>query len=665
MWLRAGYEHIEYRLRIHMGDCGGVPHISIILKRDQPCMPVSNTSGTVGDTHTPPITQLGAWGVPTFPFNHRAFLSTLTNYPGVYRMIDSQGTIIYIGKAKDLRQRVGSYFRTELPPRLQHMVAQIANIEVTVTNSETEALLLENNLIKAFKPRYNVLLRDDKTYPHIYLTSHHPFPSLTLQRGVKAKVGRYFGPYPSASAARATLRLLQKLFPVRQCEDSWYRNRTRPCLQYQLQRCSGPCVGLITPESYAQDVFTTVLFLEGRTNEVTDMLVTRMDAAATQLKFEEAARLRDQIATLSRIQGRQHVSTETGDVDVVAAALQRGSACVQVFCIRDGNTLANQTFFLRIPAGEEDVANVMSAFLAQFYLGNKAPAEILVDQLPPDFVVIAEALTNQAGHKVIISSNLRGERASWVKLASQNAILALEAQLASASSYQERLQSLGGILGSVPQRLECFDISHTGGESPVAACVVFDHNGPKPADYRRFNLDGIADGDDYAALEQALTRRYLRVVKGEVPLPDVLCIDGGKGQLAQAEAVLAKLAITVPSLLGIAKGAKRKPGLEQLWVSGQAAPLILPSHAPALHLLQQLRDEAHRFAITGHRRRRAKTRRTSTLETIPGIGPKRRQLLLKQFGGMAGLKRAGIEDIAKLAGIGKILAQAIYASLHT
>lgn len=598
-------------------------------------------------------------------FDSKSFLKTLTQQPGVYRMLNAEGRVLYVGKAKNLKQRVTSYFRGNLTQRIQRMTADIAAIEITVTNTETEALLLENTLIKTLHPRYNVLLRDDKSYPYIYLATQHKFPRLALHRGNRNQAGRYFGPYSSAKAARETLNLLPQLFPIRQCEDTQYRNRTRPCLEYQLKRCSAPCVGLITTEAYAREVTNSILFLDGRTNKVIDSLLQRMEAYAAKLEFEEAAKLRDQIAALRRVQERQHVSGANGDLDVVAADIQQGVACVQVFRIRDGSMLDNQVFFPKLPE-DESLDNLMAAFLAQYYLGQTTPSEILLSCMPTDAVVLATALTSQSGHVVTLKSRLRGTRARWVEMAMNNAKLAVAAHLATNYSYAEKLKALQAVLGvNTPlMRLECFDISHTSGERPVAACVVFDQNGPKTADYRRFNIENITGGDDYAALAQALQRRYQRVVTGEVPLPDLLCIDGGKGQLAQAEAVLHELGITGPVLLGIAKGPQRKPGLEELWLSRQEQPLKLATHDPALHLLQQLRDEAHRFAITGHRARRARARNTSTLEAIPGIGPKRQQLILKQFGGMQGLARAGIEDIAKVVGIGVNLAQIIHAALH-
>ncbi len=598
-------------------------------------------------------------------FDPKAFLRTLTNRPGVYRMLDAEGNVLYVGKAKDLKRRVTSYFSRGLNLRLQSMVSRIADIQITVTQTEGEALLLENNLIKELRPRYNVLLRDDKTYPHIYLTTHQGFPRLAFHRGSRSRNGRYFGPYPSAGAVRETLQLLQKLFPVRQCEDAFYRNRSRPCLQYQIKRCTGPCVGLVTEADYARDVEDTVLFLEGRTNRVIDGLVARMEQASEALEFEQAARYRDQIATLRRIQEKQYVSGESGDLDIVAIQVAAGLACVQVFFVRGGRSLGNKTFFPKAPEGEKP-ERILSAFLTQYYIGKVIPQEIIVPRRPADGDLLEAVFSEQAGRRVALRSRVRSERSRWLKMATGNAKLALESRLASQDGYQERLESLRDGLGldEVPVRMECFDISHTAGERTVASCVVFDQEGPRKADYRRFNIEGITPGDDYAAMEQALHRRYTRVRDGEVEPPDILFIDGGRGQLGKAEDMLQELGLGGITLVGVAKGPERKPGLEQLWLSGHAAATILPGSSPALHLVQQIRDEAHRFAITGHRQRRAKARRTSVLEELPGIGPKRRQRLLKQFGGLQELSRAGVEDIARVEGVSRQLAQQIYDALH-
>ncbi len=597
-------------------------------------------------------------------FDHKGFLATLTSRPGVYRMLNGQGDVLYVGKAKDLKRRVSSYFTRASNARIQSMVGQIRAIEVTVTHTEAEALILENNLIKSLKPRYNVLLKDDKSYPHIYL-SDDPFPQLRVHRGARRGGGRYFGPYPSATAVRETLHLLQKLFPVRQCENSYYQNRSRACLQYQIKRCTGPCVGLVSPQAYARDVEDTVLFLEGKASTVVDGLVARMERAAHDLAFEEAARIRDQISALRAVQERQYVSGERGDLDILASAIAGGTACVQVFFIRQGRNLGNKSLFLRA-TDDTGAGEAISAFIAQHYLGGNAPAEILVSAKPPDLDALQEALSAQAGRRVQISMNPRGERRRWLKMAGHNAELALKARLANHADATARSEALRDALGlsETPNRMECFDISHTSGEKTVASCVVFDAAGPVKADYRRFNIKDITPGDDYAALSQALRRRYSRIKDGEGAFPDILFIDGGKGQLSAVAAELEDLGIHDLLLVGVAKGPDRRPGDEQLFLLGQERPLILPAHAPALHLIQQIRDEAHRFAITGHRQRRAKARKRSTLEDIPGVGPKRRQSLLKQFGGLQGLSRAGVEDIATVEGISRQLAQQVYEVFH-
>ncbi len=598
-------------------------------------------------------------------FDSKAFLASLTSRPGVYRMIDGQERVLYVGKAKDLKKRVGSYFTRGLNRRLQSMVSQIARIEVAVTQTEGEALLLENNLIKELKPRYNVLLRDDKSYPYIYLSTQQDYPRLAFHRGARKGRGRYFGPYPSAGAVRETLQLMQKLFPVRQCEDSFYKNRSRACLQYQIKRCTGPCVGLVSEQEYARDVHSSVLFLEGRTNQVVDALVERMEQASEALEFEQAARFRDQVASLRRIQEKQYVSGESGDLDILAAHIEAGQACVQVFFVRGGRNLGNKAFFPKLPEGEDE-SGLMAAFLSQFYQDKPLPKEIIVQQPPEDLELLQRVFSEQAGRQTPIRHRVRGERARWLKMAAGNARLALTSRLAGQGGYQDRLEALKEGLGldEPPQRMECFDISHTGGERTVASCVVFGSDGPSKSDYRRFNIDGIEPGDDYAAMDQALTRRYTRIKDGELSPPDILFIDGGKGQLGRAADVLQELGISGIVLLGVAKGPDRKAGMEQLWLLGEKTPIILPASSPALHLIQQIRDEAHRFAITGHRQRRAKARTTSVLEEMPGIGPKRRQRLLKQFGGLRELARAGVEDIARVEGVSRNLAQKIYDAFH-
>ncbi len=613
-------------------------------------------------------------------FDAKSFLKTLPNRPGVYRMFDAEGTVIYVGKASNLKNRVSSYFgKHHDSPKTRVLVSRIADMEVTVTHTESEALLLENNLIKQLKPRYNVLYRDDKSYPYIFL-SDGPFPRLGVHRGAQREKGRYFGPYPSAGAVRETLQLLQKLFPVRQCRDSFYRNRSRPCLQYQIKRCTAPCVGLVTEGDYQADVRHAVLFLEGRSNVLVDELVKRMEQAAAAQAYEQAARYRDQIASLRRIQEKQYVSTDAGDLDVVAAAVEQGMGCVQVFTIRGGRNLGNRSYYPRLEAGKlegEDAGGLLDSFLPQYYLhpGREIPTEILLSHALSEPDLLAQVLAEQSGHRVGLAHRLRGQRARWVAMAEQNARQALLSRLNSQASLLQRFEALQEALGlaEMPRRLECFDISHTMGEATVASCVVFDPNGPLKADYRRFNIEGITPGDDYAAMQQALSRRFRRFGpdadgRRELPLeklPDVLFIDGGKGQLAQADAVLEELQIPDVVVIGIAKGPDRKPGLETLYNGTENTEISLAPDARALHLIQQIRDEAHRFAITGHRQRRQRQRSTSSLEAIPGLGPKRRQSLLKQFGGLQEVARAGVEDLARVNGISARLAQQIYDTFHS
>jgi len=595
----------------------------------------------------------------------RRLLRSMPARPGVYRMLDAAGKVLYVGKAKDLKRRVASYFSRSLNRRLQSMVAQVADLELTITRTEGEALLLESNLIKSLRPRYNVLLKDDKSYPYIRLTVGSEFPGLAFYRGPRTGGNRLFGPYPSAGAVRETMQLLQKLFPVRQCEDSFFRNRSRPCLQYQIKRCSGPCVGLVTEADYAADVDHTIKFLEGRTDEVVETLAARMERASESLAFERAAVLRDQIVTLRRIQQRQFVSGEGGDLDIVACVQEGGLACVQVFFIRSGRNLGNKTFFPKAPEGMDD-PGVIGAFLAQFYADKEIPPRLLVSPDPEDRDLLEAAFSKQSGRRVELRARVRAERARWLEMARGNAALALRSRLGSQAGYTQRLEALREALGlaELPGRMECFDVSHTSGERTVASCVVFDGEGSRKSDYRRFNIEGFTPGDDYAALRQALIRRYTRIRQGKYPHPDLLFIDGGRGQLTSVREALEEAAVSGVTLVGVAKGPDRRLGTEQLWLSGRGTAVILPSNSPAMHLVLQIRDEAHRFAITGHRKRRAEARTRSVLEEIPGVGPKRRQSLLHQLGGLQGLARAGVEDIAQVAGISRALAQRIYDAFH-
>ena len=603
-------------------------------------------------------------------FDSESFLKTLTHKPGVYRMLDAQGKVIYVGKARNLKNRVSSYFKNkDKNTKTRAMVSQIANVEITITHTEGEALLLENNLIKELKPRYNILLRDDKSYPFIYLDDQHQYPRLSFHRGAKKTVGQYFGPYPSAGAVRESLNLLQKVFRIRQCEDSFFNNRSRPCLQYQINRCTAPCTGLVTAEEYQEDLRHAVMFLQGKSTLIIEELVAEMEKAAQELKYERAAHLRDQIASLKRVQEKQYVSSEHGNIDVIACVLKEGVACVQVFFIRDGRNLGNKFYY---PKQTRDAAvpDVLNAFIPQFYLAQNSnrfiPPEIIVNNELPDSDLLQQVLTERAGNNITISCRVRGDRARWIQMAENNAKTALTNQLANQASIVQRFEALQDVLSleNMPQRLECFDISHTMGEATVASCVVMEPQGLQKSDYRRFNIEGITAGDDYAAMQQALTRRYTRLKKGEGKLPDILFIDGGKGQVSEAILVLEEMQVTDVLIVGIAKGPERKPGLETLYVGSIHKDITLPSESPALHLIQQIRDEAHRFAITGHRQRRSKARNVSVLQEVDGLGPKRRQALLKQFGGLQGIQRAGVEDLASVNGISKSLAQKIYDLFH-
>lgn len=599
-------------------------------------------------------------------FDIKAFLKTLTQRPGIYKMLNDKGEIIYIGKAKNLKKRVSSYFRSQsASPKQQAMVAKIASIEVTVTHTEGEALLLESQLIKRHKPRYNISLRDDKSYPYVFISTFHDFPQLSYHRGAKKRKGRYFGPYPSASAVKETLKLLQKIFPVRQCEDSYFNARSRPCLQYQIERCSAPCVGLISKEAYRQDVDNTILFLEGNGSQLINQLVEKMENCAERLEFEQAAVYRDQIQRLRAVLEKHCVEGEKGDIDIIACAAQAELACVQVFFIRNGQNLGNRQFFPKI-GQDNKPGEILQAFISQYYLDKSVPHELIVSHPLPEATLVSDVLSEQAKHNVAISTNVRGDRQKWLQMAISNADNTLNARLANKQNLYARFLSLQKELAcqDVPKRLECFDISHTQGQQTVAACVVFDREGPVKSDYRRFNIEGVAAGDDYAAIHQAVLRRFARQKQGEHPAPDILLIDGGKGQVAAAQKALAELAINNVMIVGISKGPDRKAGMEKIILPNQDQPLDITPGASALLLIQHIRDEAHRFAITGHRQRRGKTQKSSVLEEIAGLGPKRRQVLLKQFGGLQGVANAGVDALASIRGISKQLAQRIYDTFH-
>ncbi|WP_411358404.1 excinuclease ABC subunit UvrC [Pseudidiomarina salilacus] len=610
-------------------------------------------------------------------FNPKQFLRNLTHQPGVYRMYDASGDIIYVGKAKDLRKRVSSYFRSNLDhPKTQTLVKQITNIEVTVTNTEAEALILENNFIKKYRPRYNVLLRDDKSYPYILL-SEHEHPRLAFHRGTRREKGRYFGPFPNGVAVRNSLRLLQKLFPVRQCEDTYYRARSRPCLQYQLNRCLAPCVkGYCSDEEYTEQVELAKSFLQGKNQEVIDQLVDKMDTASEALEFERAARYRDQIAALRQVQERNAVTGNQQELDVIGYARQGGIAAVHLLFVRGGAVQGSRSYFPKVPSNTED-SEVLLAFLLQFYLNDQVerqlPREIILPEQNAAQVLDPEqelqTLEQALAQKIRMTHNVRGERRQYQVLAQKNALNALDSKANQASTMHMRVKALEDVLdfGRPVTRMECFDISHTMGQETVASCVVFDQQGPKKSDYRRFNIKGITPGDDYAAMAQALKRRFdplQQADKDLAPVPDILFIDGGKGQLSQAENYFASwqdaAGRPAPLLIGVAKGESRKPGLETLILAGSHETIPLAADAPALHLVQHIRDESHRFAITGHRQRRAKVRRTSKLEDIPGIGTKRRQKLLQNLGGLQQVKQASIEQLSAVPGVSRELAETIY-----
>ena len=581
-------------------------------------------------------------------------------------MLDARGDLLYVGKALDLRKRVSSYFQKfgALAPRVRLMVGQIADIETTVTRSESEALLLENNLIKALAPRYNILYRDDKSYPYLVITGHR-FPRLGFHRGALDKANRYFGPFPHASAVRESIQLLQKVFHLRTCEDTVFSNRSRPCLLHQIRRCTAPCVGLVTDAEYADDVRNAALFLEGRQDEVLEDLGTRMHAAAETQQYERAAMWRDRVRSLKAIRERQYVSSAKAmDADVVIAVSANGTIAVNLVMIRGGMHRGDRTYFPQ-NAREDDETDALEAFLEQHYLDRPAPPLVIVNHLF-DTDALAALLLEHGGVKVQITGNPSGERRRWLQMAEQNAQLAISQRLATQANQELRLAALQRALGLTDnmQRIECFDISHTMGEATVASCVVYDAGAMQNAEYRRYNISGITPGDDYAAMRQALERRYRKAVEGEARLPDLVLIDGGRGQVSAVIPVMQDLGLAHVPLVGVAKGEQRKAGLEQLIVAETGEIVRLRADDPGLHLIQQIRDEAHRFAITGHRGRRGRARTTSSLEGIAGIGAKRRQRLLARFGGLKGVVAASAEELAQVEGISADLAQRIYRELH-
>ncbi|NYE31016.1 excinuclease ABC subunit C [Rhodanobacter sp. K2T2] len=606
------------------------------------------------------------------PFDGKVFVQTLTSSSGVYRYFDAADELLYVGKASNLKKRVGSYFlKPRMEPRIAAMVSQIARVEITVTRTEGEALLLESQLIKSLKPRYNILLRDDKSYPYIYLSTGEDYPRLAFHRGAKNLKGKFFGPYPSTYAVRESLSLMQKLFKVRQCEDSYFRNRSRPCLQHQIGRCTAPCVQLIGVDDYASDVRHAQMFLEGRSKAVLDELGEAMERSSRELQFERAAILRDQVAALRQLQAQYHVQGANADMDVIACSIESGIACVSVLFFRNGISLGTRDFFPRLPLEDAESPDVLAQFVAQYYLDRPVPRELILSEPIADQDILAELLAQQTGHAVELKSSVRGDRAQFLQMAQRNARASLTARLASRQTLGTRFEDLKKVLelDFSPRRIECFDISHTMGEATVASCVVFGPEGPEKSHYRRFNIAGITPGDDYAAMHQALTRRFRKVADGEGAKPDVLLIDGGNGQVAQAMDVLSELGVSGIEVVGVAKGPGRRAGEETLVLARKAAgslgrELHPGSSSPALHLVAAVRDEAHRFAISGHRKRREKARERSVLEDVPGIGARRRSALLKAFGGLSGVEAAGVEELMSVKGIDRGLAERIYASLH-
>ncbi|QQO83570.1 excinuclease ABC subunit UvrC [Shewanella algae] len=604
-------------------------------------------------------------------FNPKLFLKNLTSAPGVYRMYDSGGSVIYVGKAKDLKKRLSSYFRKNLPNvKTQALVSHIANIDVTLTHSETEALILENDYIKQYLPKYNVLLRDDKSYPFILL-SQHRHPRLAYHRGPQREKGQYFGPYPNGGAVRESLHLMQKLFPIRQCDDLYYKARSRPCLQYQLKRCSAPCVGKVSDEEYLEQVKLATLFLKGKDQQVLSALVKKMEQAAESMAYEQAARYRDQIMALRRVAEQQEVSSSHGDLDVIGVHYASGVACFHLLFIREGKIFGSRSYYPSVPA-QTEMAEVLRAFMLQFYLNvdiqRTIPREILLSDGYEELEELEQVLMDALNKKVAIRTRVRGDRAGYLRLAKTNATNAVNTKLAHRNTVEQRFLLLEEALEqSTPiKRMECFDISHTMGESTVASCVVFNREGPDKSEYRRYNIKGITPGDDYAAMKQALTRRFDKV-NAQGKIPDIVFIDGGLGQLRMAQEVVNEKFVgieAVPTLIGVAKGESRKPGLETLIFGDTEESFSLPDDSPALHLIQHIRDESHRFAITGHRNKRQKTRNTSSLESIPGIGPKRRKALLQYLGGIQQVKGASVAELAKVPGISPEMAQTIHDALR-
>ena len=599
-------------------------------------------------------------------FDHKTFLQNVGEAPGIYQMFDESEDLLYVGKAKNLKKRLASYFRsTGLPIKTAAMMQKVTDIRVTLTHTENEALILESNLIKQHKPRYNILLRDSKSYPFIHIDTSNEYPRLSFYRGDRSQPGRYFGPYPGVTAIRDTLALLQKVLPVRQCDDVFFSNRSRPCLQHQIKRCSAPCVGLISKDDYAKDIELTSLFLQGKDDSLNKLLQKNMEQASKDLEFEQAAGWRDRIHALRRVQSHQSITSGHSDIDLITVASLGGKVCVEVTFIRGGRHSGSNGHFPKVPL-EFTEAEVLTAFISQYYHNRPAPKQIIVGVKLTNNKELEGWMSEQSSHKVSILSNVRGVRRDWLNMAQINVTERIKRRESESQSVQQRLQALTEVFGldDTIARIECFDISHTQGQQTVASCVVFTESGITKSDYRRYNIKGITPGDDYAAMRQAIERRYKRVLQEEGKLPDVLLIDGGKGQLSSAVEIMRELQITSVLLVGIAKGEGRKPGLETLFVEGQKIGIKLAENSSAMHLVQQIRDEAHRFAIAGHRAKRGKAQTQSILQEIPGIGAKRRQALLKHFGGLQGIKQAGVKDLSKVDGINEDLAKKIYHYLQ-
>jgi len=602
-------------------------------------------------------------------FDYQNFLDNVGESPGVYQMHSDAGDILYVGKAKNLKKRLSSYFRKSgLPVKTQALVAQIQDINVTLTNTENEALILEHNLIKKHRPRYNVLLRDSKSYPYIQIDDSHEFPSLVFYRGERKKTARYFGPYPSVNAIRQTLKMLQKVLPVRQCDDSYFANRTRPCLQYQIKRCTAPCVGLISKEQYAADIELSAMFLQGKDKRLNNSLIEKMEQASKALDFESAATFRDRINALKQVQAHQSIDSGHANIDVLSVIEIHGKFCIEVTFIRGGRLSGSRGFFPKVALDMNEM-EVLAAFIPQHYFNRTIPKEIILSHEIPDQKILADSLSEQCGSKINLLDRVRGSKREWLNISNLNAKERLKRHLAETGTVNKRFEALQQALDleDLPERIECFDISHTQGNQTVASCVVFGKEGAIKRDYRRYNIKDITPGDDYAAMNQVLMRRYEKMIRedeGRTKLPDMVLIDGGKGQLGIAREVFKELQLDDVLLIGVAKGEGRKPGLERLFIQDDKTPVLLESHSPALHLIMQIRDEAHRFAITGHRAQRGKAQTQSVLQQIPGVGNKRRQQLLKHFGGIQGVQQAGVKDLADVPGISKDLAEKIYFHLQ-